>query len=207
MCCPALEILTCNCLKWQPVHFTTADRLLAVMTTSSFGSIFSALYADVLPDPTINHSPSYLALGCEDWRDDIERRMRPLCQSAARLIVTDRQWIEQVARELRVFSVSALIKCLLICSEVYWFSAYLISLWLISQNLPKSSLIKCYLLNVLHLHFFSYWHMRSENWLGFAQGVVETLKLLWNKPGQFDMLLPLRKCLYFESITYFCPQF
>lgn len=181
MCRPALEILTCNCLKWQPAHFTTKDRLLATITTSSFGAIFSALYADVLPDPTINHSCSYLALGCEDWRDDIERRMRPLCQSAVRLIVTDRQWIEQVACELRVFSVTALIKCLVICSEVYWFSAYLISLWLISQNVSNvvckykyCFLIKCYLLNVLHLHFFSYWHMRSENWLCFAQGVFET---------------------------------
>lgn len=52
----ALEILTCNCLKWQPVHFAIIDRLLAVMTISApLALYFSALYGDVLPDPTINH--------------------------------------------------------------------------------------------------------------------------------------------------------
>lgn len=55
MCRAALEILTCNCLKWQPVHFTIIDRLLAVMTTYPFGTVFWVLYADVLPDPAIQH--------------------------------------------------------------------------------------------------------------------------------------------------------
>lgn len=185
MCRLALEILTCNCLKWQPVHFTTKDRLLAVMTTSSFGTIFSALYADVPLDLTINHSCPYLALSCEDWMDDIERRMRPLCQSTVRLIVTDRQWTEQVACELRVFSISALIKYLVICYKVYWFSAYLISLWLISQNLstPPWSSVTCWMFYICTFFLFTYevWELTLSctRCCGDFKALVKQIWAIW----------------------------
>lgn len=125
--------------------FHNQNRLLAAMTTSSFGIIFSVLYADMLPDPTINHSRSYLALGCG-------MTLKGECVLFVRALWG---WSWQTINELNKlpvrlwgFSFSTLIKCLVICSEVYWFSAYLISLCLISENVRKSSLIKCYLLNV-----------------------------------------------------------
>lgn len=89
MCSAALEILTCNCLKWQRVHFTIIDWLLALMTTPLlllllpiWHRILSGVHwcvprlIPLLPSP-------YLTLSYGGWGDDIERRMCPFVRAQA----------------------------------------------------------------------------------------------------------------------------